>query len=52
MYVSAILANKGADVVTARTDTTIGKAVRRLAEKKIGVLVISDDYKTVAGILS
>ena len=52
MYVSAILANKGADVVTARTDTTIGQAVRRLAEKKIGVLVISDDDKTVAGILS
>jgi CBS domain-containing protein len=52
MYVSAILANKGAEVVTARTDTTIGQAVRRLAEKKIGVLVISDDDKTVAGILS
>ncbi|MEQ8247973.1 MAG: CBS domain-containing protein [Alphaproteobacteria bacterium] len=52
MYVSAILANKGADVVTTRADTTIGQAVRRLAEKRIGVLVISNDAKTVNGILS
>ncbi|MDA0368351.1 MAG: CBS domain-containing protein [Proteobacteria bacterium] len=52
MYVSALLANKGADVVTARPDTTIGNAVNLLAEKKIGVLVISGDGTSIDGILS
>ncbi len=52
MYVSALLANKGADVVTARPDTTIGDAVSLLAEKKIGVLVISSDGTSIDGILS
>ncbi|NQV81491.1 MAG: CBS domain-containing protein [Alphaproteobacteria bacterium] len=52
MYVSALLANKGADVVTARPETTIGDAVSLLAEKKIGVLVISSNGTSVDGILS
>ena len=52
MYVSALLENKGADVVTAAPNTTINQAVALLAENKIGVLVISADGKSVDGILS
>jgi CBS domain-containing protein len=52
MYVSALLENKGANVITAAPNTTIDKAVALLAENKIGVLVISADGKSVDGILS
>lgn len=52
MYVSALLENKGADVVTAAPNTTINQAVALLAENKIGVLVISTNGKSVDGILS
>jgi len=52
MYVSALLENKGADVVTAAPNTTINQAVALLAENKIGVLVISANGKSVDGILS
>ena len=52
MYVSALLENKGADVVTAAPNTTINQAVALLAENKIGVLVISASGKSVDGILS
>jgi len=52
MYVSALLENKGANVITAAPNTTVDKAVALLAENKIGVLVISADGKSVDGILS
>jgi CBS domain-containing protein len=52
MYVSALLENKGANVITAAPNTTIDKAVALLAENKIGALVISADGKSVDGILS
>ncbi len=52
MHVSTILAKKGHDVVTAGPNTTVGQAVTLLADKKIGVIVISVDGKTVNGILS
>jgi len=52
MHVSAILAKKGHDVVTAGPDTTVGQAVTLLAEKKIGVIVISTDGRAIGGILS
>ncbi len=52
MYVSALLEAKGTDVVTAAPNTTVDQAVALLAKKKIGVLVISVDGKSVEGILS
>jgi len=52
MYVSALLEAKGTDVVTAAPNTTVDQAVALLAQKKIGVLVISVDGKSVEGILS
>jgi CBS domain-containing protein len=52
MYVSALLANKGAAVVTATPDITVDQAAALLAEKKIGVLVISANGTRVDGILS
>lgn len=50
--VGVILERKGDEVVTIRTDATIGEAARRLGEHGIGALVVSDDGETVAGILS
>jgi CBS domain-containing protein len=52
MYVSALLSDKGAAVVTTTPSATVDQAVALLAEKKIGVLVISTDGVTVEGILS
>ena len=52
MSVEKILREKGFDVVTAKPSTKIADIVGTLAEKKIGVIVISDDESHVAGILS
>jgi CBS domain-containing protein len=52
MSVEKILREKGFDVVTAKPSTKIADIVGTLAEKKIGVIVISDDGSHVAGILS
>jgi len=52
MSVEKILREKGSDVVTAKPSTKIADIVGTLAEKKIGVIVISDDESHVAGILS
>ncbi len=52
MRVAQILANKGRDVATIATTATIHAAAKELARRKIGALVVTDDGKTVAGILS
>lgn len=52
MSVEKILREKGADVVTAKPATKIADIVDTLADKKIGVIVISEDGAGVAGILS
>ncbi len=52
MYVSTILKNKGAGVVTALGDVKVSEIVQILRDKRIGAVVISDDGATVAGILS
>jgi CBS domain-containing protein len=53
MKVSVILLNKGSnDVATIGRSATIADAVRMLAEKRIGALVVSDGNAAIHGILS
>jgi CBS domain-containing protein len=50
--VREILALKGRDVVTIEPGATIGQAVRLMAERRIGAVVITGANRTVVGILS
>ena len=52
MIVDAILRAKGTEVETARPDWTVLQAVKRLAELKVGALVVSADGQRIAGIIS
>jgi len=52
MSVRAILKEKGQRVVTVAQATTIHEVVATLSREKIGVVVVSDDGSSVAGILS
>lgn len=52
VQVGAILERKGSDVVTVASQTTLADAARRLAEHGIGALVVSDDGRVLAGIVS
>jgi CBS domain-containing protein len=52
MSVRAILREKGQRVVTVAQATTIREVVATLSREKIGVVVVSDDGSSVAGILS
>jgi CBS domain-containing protein len=52
MTVKAILSSKGSDVVTIEPTATIGAAVKRLAERRIGALVVQGADNRVVGILS
>jgi CBS domain-containing protein len=52
MSVRTILKTKGQRVVTVRQDTAIREVVATLSRERIGVVVVSDDGQTVAGILS
>ena len=52
MNVSSILRRKGTHVETARPQTTVGEAVRRLTEKGVGSLVILDSAGHLLGVLS
>src|SRR5215210_276121 len=52
MSVGAILKSKGSDVETIAGDATVGEAVARLRDNKIGALVVSSDGRTVDGVLS
>ena len=52
MTVAAILAQKGRDVETAQPGITLGEATTRLAERKIGALVIVEGAGNIVGILS
>ena len=51
MIVRRILNEKGRDVVTARSELSLGEIVRLLSEERIGAVVISDDGK-LRGIIS
>lgn len=52
MTVKAILDAKGRDVVTVRPEASITEAMRLLAERRIGALVVTDDAGRVRGIVS
>ncbi len=52
MQVSDLLRRKGSDVATIVATTTVSDAVAMLAEHGIGALVVSDDGRTVDGIVS
>lgn len=52
MTVNTILMHKGRDIVTIRAETTVGEAVTCMAENRIGAVVVVDDTKAVAGIVS
>jgi len=52
MNVEAILRAKGSNVATIRPDATVGAAVRELKTRGIGALLVSEDGRRVAGILS
>jgi CBS domain-containing protein len=52
MNVHTILKNKGSAVATIAADATINEAVELLRARGIGALVVSDDGKSVDGILS
>lgn len=52
MTVSRMLEGKGKDVATILSNATLAEATRRLSELKIGALIVSDDGRSIAGILS
>lgn len=53
MQVDQILRSKNdAEVFTIAPGTEVGAAARILSEKRIGAVIVSEDGKTIAGILS
>jgi len=52
MTVKAILSRKGGDVVTIAPTATLSAAVKLLAERRIGAIVVTGPENRVAGILS
>jgi CBS domain-containing protein len=52
MDVEGILRAKGATVVTIRPDATIRELVRGLSDERIGAMVVSEDGRSVLGIIS
>jgi len=52
MKISALLAVKGASVVTIRSDASIGEAVAALGRHNVGALVVSTDGRFLDGIIS
>lgn len=52
MKVQDILGAKGSRVATTRPDATIAGVIRRLKVENIGALVVSDDERTLLGVIS
>jgi CBS domain-containing protein len=52
MTVQKILSGKGDNVVTADPNATLGEAVRILAARRIGALVVTGADRRIVGILS
>lgn len=52
MLISDVLHGKGRAVVTIPADATVTEAIAKLAEKKIGALVVEDRWLKMAGIFS
>jgi CBS domain-containing protein len=52
MSISEVLRGKGHKVETVRTTESVEAAVRKLAEKRIGAVVVEDQWMRHAGIFS
>lgn len=52
MQVSDILRHKGSNVTTVTPTATVEEAARLLGAHRIGALVVSDDGRTVDGVIS
>jgi CBS domain-containing protein len=52
MSIADVLHEKGREVVKLRTSDTVATAVHRLAERRIGAVVIEDAWMRLAGIFS
>ena len=52
MKISAILATKGMNVITVRSEQSLREAVALLSMHNIGALVVVDEHGKAAGILS
>lgn len=52
MHVEVILAVKGREVRTIRPDATVSEAVQRMRRERVGALVVSEDGRQIAGIIS
>lgn len=52
MSVKSILAEKGSEVLTVTSDSSVEHAVALLAKHRIGALVVSDSGGTIRGIIS
>jgi len=50
--ISSVLSVKGDSVATVTSDATVGQAVARLREHRIGALVVSPDGRRIDGIVS
>jgi CBS domain-containing protein len=52
MKVASILKGKGSTVVTVRPEASIAAALHELTDKGIGALVVSNDGKSLLGLIS
>jgi CBS domain-containing protein len=52
MNVDGILRTKGVAVVTIRPDATVGDLVRGLVADRIGAMIVSEDGRSILGIIS
>jgi CBS domain-containing protein len=52
MLISDVLKTKGHDVVTVRATDSVAVAVRKLAEHRIGAVVVKDHWMKLVGIFS
>ncbi|MFN8172316.1 MAG: CBS domain-containing protein [Candidatus Nanopelagicales bacterium] len=52
MQLSTIIATKGGFVATVPPEATVAQLIARLAEHRVGALVVSSDGVTIAGIVS
>lgn len=52
MNVALLLQSKGSDVATVKPDTRMSTVVRQLRLKGVGALVVSEDDRTVQGLIS
>jgi len=52
MQVSALLAEKGHEVATAKPDTPMMGIIENLSDKNIGAIIVTNERQGVAGIIS